>query len=162
VKNTAMAITPYELSHDGGYLSTAFLVETAGEFLLYFGDVGPDGVEKNDKLKQVWMAIAPLVCRKKLHGIFLEASFPGDRPDNLLFGHLTSKWMMKELRILATLVNPEHPETALQGLKVVVTHIKPTLKRGDAPERTIMKELFDLNDLGVEFILPESGKRLVF
>ena len=54
------------------------------------------------------------------------------------------------------------PETALQGLKIVVTHIKPTLNRDDAPERTIMNELSELNDLGVEFILPESGKRLVF
>ena len=30
------------------------------------------------------------------------------------------------------------------------------------PEQTIMNELSEANDLGVEFILPESGQRLVF
>jgi len=162
VQNTAMVIIPYELSHSGRYLSTAFLVESGGEYMLYFGDSGPDAVEKSDKMQRVWTAVAPLVREKKLHGIFLESSFPSDRPDNLLFGHLTPKWMMEELRTLAKLVNPDQPEIALNGLKVVVTHIKPTLNRDDSPESTIMNELSELNDLGVEFILPESGKRLVF
>ena len=157
-----MVVTPYELSHSGEYLSTAFLVESDGAYMLYFGDVGPDAVEKSDRMQQVWTVVAPLVREKTLHGIFLEVSFPNDHPDNLLFGHLTPKWMMEELRTLARLVNPDQPETALQGLKVVVTHIKPTLNRDDAPEQTIMNELSELNDLGVEFILPESGKRLVF
>lgn len=162
VPNTAMAIVPYPLSHSGGYLSTAFLIESGGASMLYFGDVGPDAVEKSDKMQKVWMAVAPLVREKTLRGIFLESSFPNRRPDKLLFGHLTPKWMMEELRALAKLVHPQQPETALQGLKVVVTHIKPTLNRDDAPERTIMRELSELNDLNVEFILPESGKRIVF
>ncbi len=162
VDQTAMVVIPYELSHSGGYLSTAFLVESDGAYLLYFGDVGPDAVEKSDRMQQVWTAVAPLVREKTLHGIFLEVSFPNDHPDHLLFGHLTPKWMVEELRTLAKLVNPEQPKTALQGLKVVVTHIKPTLNRDDAPEHTIMNELSELNDLGVEFILPESGQRLVF
>jgi len=162
VEQTAMVVIPYELSHSGGYLSTAFLVESDGAYILYFGDVGPDAVEESEMMMQVWTAVAPLVCEKKLHGIFLEVSFPNDHPDNLLFGHLTPKWMMEELRTLAKLVKPDQPETALQGLKIVVTHIKPTLNRDDAPEQTIMNELSELNDLGVEFILPESGQRFVF
>lgn len=162
VDKTAMVIVPYELSHSGGYISTAFLVESGGAYLLYFGDVGPDAVEQSDKMQQVWTAVAPLVRENTLRGIFLEVSFPSARPDKLLFGHLTPKWIMEELRTFATLVNPDKPETALHGLKVVVTHIKPTLNRDDDPEKTIMNELSELNDLGVEFILPESGKRLVF
>lgn len=162
VEQTAMTVTPYELSHSGGYVSTAFLVESAGAYLLYFGDTGPDALEKSNRMQQVWTAVAPLVREKKLHGIFLECSFPNDRPDPILFGHLTPKWMMEELRVFARLVNPDQAETALLGLKVVVTHIKPTLNKADAPEQTIMHELSERNDLGVEFILPESGQRLVF
>jgi 3',5'-cyclic-nucleotide phosphodiesterase len=162
VQNTAMMVVPYELSHSGGYLSTAFLVESGGKYILYFGDVGPDAIEKSNAMRHVWTAVAPLVRKKKLHGIFLESSFSSNRPDNLLFGHLTPKWMMEELRTLAKLANPDQPEVSLSGLKVVVTHIKPTLNRNDSPEITIMNELSELNDLGIEFILPESGKRLVF
>lgn len=162
VDQTAMVVIPYELSHSGGYLSTAFLVEADGAYLLYFGDTGPDAVEESDRMYQVWTAVAPLVREKRLHGMFLECSFPSDHPDNQLFGHLTPTWMMEELRTLANLVNPDHPEMALRGLRVVVTHIKPTLNRDDAPEQTIMNELSELNDLGVEFMLPESGQRLVF
>jgi len=162
VRKTTMEIIPFELSHSKGYLSTAFLIESNEEYMLYFGDVGPDAVEKCDKMQRVWKAIAPLVQAKKLHGIFLECSFPAERPDNLLFGHLTPKWMMEELRSLAKMVDPDQPELALKGLKVVVTHIKPTLKKDDFPEKTIMRELSELNDLGVEFILPESGKLLKF
>lgn len=162
VKNTEMVVIPYELSHSGNSLSTAFLVESDGAYMLYFGDVGPDAIEKSDRMQKIWNAVAPLVQDKTLHGIFLEVSFADDRPDNLLFGHLTPKWMIEELRTLAKIVNPDQPETALHGLKVVVTHIKPTLNRDDIPERTIMNQLSELNDLGVEFMLPESGKRLYF
>jgi 3',5'-cyclic-nucleotide phosphodiesterase len=70
--------------------------------------------------------------------------------------------MMQELHTLAKLVNPDQPETALQGLKVVVTHIKPTFNHSETPEKTIMKELSERNDLGVPFVLPKSGKRIVF
>lgn len=162
VENTTMVITPYELSHSGGYLSTAFLIESGGEYMLYFGDVGADAVEKSDRMRQVWATVAPLVREQTLHGIFLEISFPNSRPTDLLYGHLTPKGMMEELYTLARLVDPDQPKTALQGLKVVVTHIKPTLSRDDAPERTIMNELSELNDLGVDFILPESGGLIVF
>ncbi len=162
VKNTDMVVIPYELSHFGKYFSTAFLVESGGAYMLYFGDAGPDALEKSDKMKKVWTAVAPLVKKKTLLGIFLEVSFPNDRPDNLLFGHLTPKWMMEELGALAKIVNPDQPEKALHGLKIVVTHIKPTLNREDNTKHTIMKQLSGLNDLGVEFILPESGKRLFF
>jgi 3',5'-cyclic-nucleotide phosphodiesterase len=162
VQHTAMVIVPYELSHSQGYISTAFLVESGGAYVIYFGDTGPDAVEKSGKMRRVWTAAAPLVREKRLRGIFLEVSYPSHRPDKLLFGHLTPKWMMKELHAFATIVNPNRPETALKGLKIVVTHIKPTLNQSDDPEGTIMRELSEMNDLGVEFIMPESGKRIVF
>lgn len=162
IPNTTMTVRPFELSHSAGYLSTAFLIESGGEYILFCGDTGPDAVEESDKLHQVWEAVAPLMRAGKLHGLFLEVSYPNDRPDDALFGHLTPKWMLTELHNFAELVNPEQPETALAGLKVVVIAIKPSLNRGEDTAEIIMRELAELNDLGVEFIRPESGQRLVF
>lgn len=160
VRNTKMTITPYRLSHSGGYISTAFLIESKGDALLYFGDTGADAVEKSENMQHVWASVAPLISDHKLHAIFLECSFPDGLPDKFLFGHLTPAWMMSELRALAEIVNPNQPEVALKGLKVVVTHVKQSLRRNVLPEKKIMKELSELNDLGIEFILPESGRRL--
>jgi 3',5'-cyclic-nucleotide phosphodiesterase len=162
VNNTEMAITPFELSHSKHYISTAFLIRTANKYLLYFGDVGPDNIENSQGIQHVWQTIAPYIRKNKLKGIFIEASFPSSHPDHLLFGHLTPKWLMKELRKLATLVNPNNPKHALKGLKVVVTHIKPSLNIEGENERIIMNELALLNDLNVEFILPQQGKELTF
>lgn len=162
VVNTAMNVTAFELSHSGKYISTAFLVESGGQYLLYFGDAGADSIEESDKMKQIWAAVAPLVRNKVLRGIFLEISFPNEHPDTLLFGHLTPKLMMQELHTLARLVNPNQPEIALQNLKVLVTHIKPSINRNEKPEQTIMSELNGLNNLGVKFILPETGERILF
>lgn len=162
VNETGMSITPYKLSHSHQYISTAFLIESDGAYMLYFGDVGPDLIETSDLMYKVWAAIAPLVRDKKLHAIFLEASFPNKHSDKLLFGHLTPKWMINELQTLSQLVNPEQPQIALQGLNVIVTHIKPTLNKSNSPEKNIMAELSALNNLNVNFILPETGKRIVF
>ncbi len=162
IDHTVLTITPFELSHSGDYRSTAFLIAADGSYVLYFGDTGPDAVENSQFLGDIWRTIAPLVKAGQLRGILLEASYPDGRPDNQLFGHLTPTWVVTELRRLAELVNPEQPEQALQGLNVVVTHIKPEFSPETSPADTIMRELHDLNDLGVTFILPESGKRIVF
>ena len=161
ISGTSMKVTPFLLSHSN-YTSTAFLIESDGAYMLYFGDTGPDEVEKCDYMQQVWTHIAPLVREQQLKGIFLEVSYPDDRADNLLFGHLTPKWMLKELSVLAGLVDPQHPETALNGLKVIVTHIKPTFLREMPVEDKIRKQLEELNTLGVTFIIPEQGERLEF
>ncbi len=162
VGQTQMTVTPFELSHSRGYLSTAFLIGANQKYVLCFGDTGPDEVENSTCMQTVWTAAAPLVREHKLSGIFLEASFPSDHPDSQLFGHMTPKWMMAELRNLAELADPEHPETALKGLKVVVTHIKPSLNPKNDMAAVIMRELTERNDLGVEFVLPEAGMEIVF
>jgi 3',5'-cyclic-nucleotide phosphodiesterase len=161
IKGTAMTVTPFALSHSN-YTSTAFLMSAGDAYVLYFGDTGPDEVEKSDKMQQVWTAIAPLMRDQKLHGIFLEVSYPDGVPDKSLFGHLTPSWMIKELQALAQLVNPQQPATALAGLTVFVTHIKPVLKRDQSPVDKIAKELEQQNNLGVKFIIPEQGERIEF
>ncbi len=161
INGTSMKVTSFLLSHSN-YTSSAFLIEADGAYMLYFGDTGPDEVEKSDYMRQIWTHVAPLVRNQQLKGIFLEVSYPDERADDQLFGHLTPKWMMKELSVLANLVNPQHPETALRGLKVVVTHIKPSFVRDMPVDEKILKQLHELNTLNVRFIIPEQGERLEF
>jgi 3',5'-cyclic-nucleotide phosphodiesterase len=149
------------LSHSHGYPSTAFLLNTKQGSLLYCGDTGPDEVEGQPRLRELWRAVAPLVRQKQLRGVFLECSFPDGRKPEELYGHLTPEWMMKELAALAHEVDPANPGQAIKGLKVVVTHIKPSLE-GPNPKDLIAKQLAERNHLGVTFIYPEQGQRLEF
>ncbi len=162
ISTTSMTVEAYVLSHSAPYESTAFLIQHEGYYVLYFGDTGPDIVEKSDRMETVWKRVAPLVKEGKLLGIFLEVSYAEGRPDNLLFGHLTPSWLMAELQNLAELTAPENPDQALKDLKIVVNHIKPVFKRVPAVKFVISKELKMLNDLGVEFVIPFQGMRIDF
>jgi len=82
-------------------------------------------------------------------------SFANDRPDRLLFGHLTPAWLMASLRSLAALAGAD----ALKGLPVVISHIKYSLLADDPPQRVILRELDAANDLGLRFIIPQQGDR---
>lgn len=159
IPGTEMTVEPYALSH-GGVQSTAFLIQSGGFYALFFGDTGPDSVEGGDHLVTVWTRIAPLLRDGKLRGIFIEVSYPD--PVEQLYGHLTPAWMMLELHRLADLVDAGHPQMALRDLKVVVTHIKPSLQQGAAPREQIAEQLIELNDLGVHFVFPQQGERIVF
>ncbi|WP_254413326.1 MBL fold metallo-hydrolase [Dyadobacter diqingensis] len=149
LENTEMTVKAFSLSHGNPYESAAFLIQHNGKQALYFGDTGPDEVEKSNKLQKVWEAVAPLVKAKTLTGIFLEVSYPNEQPDNKLFGHLTPAWLMKEMTKLATLAGKEN----MRDLKVIVTHIKPTGQN----EVIIKGQLSDGNALGLEIIFPEQG-----
>ncbi len=162
VEGTNMTFVPFELSHSGDYLSTAYLVEANDAYALYFGDTGPDDVEQSSRMQAVWQHVAPLVRAGKLRAIFLESSYPDPRDPKRLFGHLTPEWMMKELHKLALLVDSEHPQQALKNLTVLVTHMKPSLKK-EAPRRDQMQQqLSALNDLQIHFLFPERGERIEF
>lgn len=154
--DTAMSVTAFPLSH-GGVESTAFLIESAGDAVLCFGDTGPDSVEKSTRMKDVWSAVADKVRQRKLKAILIEASYASDRPDNLLFGHLTPKWIMKALHELDELAGGK----ALKDLPVVVTHIKYSLTR-EQPQKQMQAELDAQNDLGVRFLLSHQGTRWHF
>lgn len=162
IPETSMTVEALELAHDYPGTSTAFLVEHQGNYILLCGDTGPDEVEGTDHLYRLWQRITPLIQEGSLRGIFLEISYTSDRPDDLLFGHLTPHWMMVELRRLAEMVDPDNPEDALEGLRVVVTHIKPKFVHSPSTRHTVEKELLQLNDLGIHFIIPYQGHRLEF
>ncbi len=148
---TTMSARAFTLSHAMPYQSTAFLIRHAESYLLYLGDTGADAVEQSDHLKRLWQAISPLIAAGKLKAMLVEVSFPNARPDQLLFGHLTPRLLMNEMKILSQLAG------GLQGFPLVVTHIKPPTR----PEE-ILRELEELNELGLRIILAEQAEALEF
>jgi 3',5'-cyclic-nucleotide phosphodiesterase len=156
LQDTKMTVTAFPLSH-GGIESTAFLVESDGDAILYFGDTGPDPVEKTSKMHDVWAAVADRAKQRRLKAILIESSYTSDRPDAQLFGHLTPKWILQSLRELDGLAGGR----ALRDLPVVITHIKYSLTR-EQPQARMQAELDKENDLGVRFVIPEQGTRWHF
>jgi 3',5'-cyclic-nucleotide phosphodiesterase len=148
---TRMTATAFPLNH-GGSESTAFLIESGGDAILCFGDTGPDEVQKASNMEDIWKAVAGRVKERKLKAIILETSYTSDRPDHLLFGHLTPKWVHRTLDRLDEAAGGN----ALAGLPVVVSHIKYSLA-GEQPQEAIRRELEAGNRLGVRFIIPEQG-----
>ncbi|MBF2708966.1 3',5'-cyclic-nucleotide phosphodiesterase [Flavobacterium soyangense] len=150
ITNTTMTVKAFALSHVNPFESTAFLIQNGNDAILYLGDTGPDSVEKSNDLSLLWQAIAPLIQRKQLRGIFIEVSFPNEQPDSLLFGHLTPNHLMKELHKLEELTG----RTALKNFKIIVTHLKPPTKNIVKIKEQLQKQ----NDLGLELLFPEQGK----
>lgn len=161
ILGTQLTVRAYELCHAGGP-STAFLLHADDAYALYIGDTGPDGVEQCNKLGQLWQTIAPLVQQGKLRGLFVEISYPDPRESNRLYGHLTPRWLMAELQRLAALMPATDSTEAMRQLTVIVTHIKPTLKGGPSAREQIMRQVEELNALGIRFVFPEQGERIEF
>jgi 3',5'-cyclic-nucleotide phosphodiesterase len=65
---------------------------------------------------------------------------------------------MHALHQLADMVDPNSPETALAGLSVVVTHIKPHLDTGEQAREVVKRQLDERNDLGLRLLFPEQGE----
>ncbi|KLT70746.1 MBL fold metallo-hydrolase [Flavobacterium sp. ABG] len=151
--NTSMTVKAFPLSHVNPFESTAFLIKNEDHYALYLGDTGPDAVEKSNNLRELWTAIAPLVKNKQLKGILIEVSFPNEQPDQFLFGHLTPNHLMKELHLLEELSG----KGTLKGFKIIITHLKPPTKN----ITKIKEQLKIQNDLGLQLIYPEQGKKII-
>ena len=149
---TNMFVTAFPLSHGNPYESTAFLIRSDENYLLYLGDTGPDEIEKSDKLQVLWKNIAPLIRAKKLKAIFIECSFPSSQKDAQLFGHLTPKWLLKEMAVLGNLAGMEN----MKELNIAVTHIKPIGNN----EAIIKQEMKAGNTLGLKIIYPQQGVQM--
>ena len=153
IDGTILDAQIFELSHVNPWKSSALKVSNPTQSMIYFGDTGADRIEKTDKLNIIWKTIAPEINSGKLKTIMIEVSFPNSQPEHLLFGHLTPKLLMEELNILANYTDKD----SLKNLNIIVTHIKP---KGDNP--TIIKnELNALNNLGLKFIYPQQGERII-
>ena len=153
VENTPFKVQAFPLSHSN-LTSTAFLVQSNGDYVLYLGDTGADAIEKSTNMQSMWQAIAPLVKSKQIKAIMIEVSFPDEQPDKTLFGHLTPHWLMVEMDKLAALTGIN----AIKGLNIVVTHLKP-------PASSIAKIKTELkleNKLQLNLIYPQQGKPITF
>lgn len=150
IEGTGMFARAFTLSHSAPYESAAFLMQKDDAYVLYLGDTGADTIEKSDRLKQLWQAVAPLIQKHQLKGIFIEVSYPDEQPDQQLFGHLTPRLLMQEMSVLAAYAGKE----AMQHLPVIITHEKPEKDN----EVRIKKQLQKENNLQLRFIFPQQGK----
>ncbi|TGO59648.1 hypothetical protein BCON_0042g00150 [Botryotinia convoluta] len=85
------------------YTSSACFIHdiASGNEILIWGDVEPDTLSFFPRNKQVWQDAAPKIAAGILKGIFIECSYDDSRPDDLLFGHLTPRYVVEELKVLA-------------------------------------------------------------
>jgi cAMP phosphodiesterase len=150
IANTPLSAQVYPLSHSN-LISTAFLLRNQQDYLLYLGDTGADEIEKSHNLQQLWHVVAPLIKAKKLKAIMIEVSFPNEQPDKSLFGHLTPRLLMKEMKVLNKLAGN------LKGLNVIVTHMKPPQAAMDK----IKLQLITENKLQLNLVFPAQGKAIV-
>lgn len=153
VEGTGLSGQIFELSHVHPHKSSAIIVsDSIGNAVIYLGDTGADRIENSDNLKVLWTAAAPLIRSDKLKAILIEVSFENNRPEHLLFGHLTPALLNEELANLAAITGRNN----LSGLKIIVTHLKPG---GDNISK-IKEQLSEDNPMNVEFIFPLQGEVL--
>jgi 3',5'-cyclic-nucleotide phosphodiesterase len=154
IENTEFFVTAIPLSHSSPGKSTAFLIRKEKSYLLYLGDTGPDSIEHSDKLQKLWQHISPVIRTGELKAIFIEVSFSNQQKDNQLFGHLTPRWLMRELSVLNNIAGGN----LLRKVPVVITHMKPDGNE----ELKIKKELEQENFLKLKFVYPKQGVRIQF
>lgn len=156
IANTELKVSAFSLSHP--IESTAFVIEHDNDVFVYFGDTGPDVVEKQGKLDAIWSYLAKQNQLKQLRGLIIETSFENARPHNLLFGHLTPELLIQELNNFAKKIDGEAP---LKDLKIIISHVKYSLKQQQDPRILIKQQLDKANNLGVEFIMAAQGQRIL-
>ena len=149
ISSTELKVTAYLLSHVNPYESSAFLVRNNNSYLLYLGDTGADEVEKSNQLEQLWKVVADKVIAHSLKAIFIEVSFDNAMPDKALYGHLTPRLLMQEMKVLNKLSNGQ-----LSTVPIYVTHIKPCA----SCESSIKKDITISNTELLTIMYAEQGK----
>ncbi|KAI1777567.1 cAMP phosphodiesterases class-II-domain-containing protein [Hypoxylon cercidicola] len=104
------------------YDSSAYFIRDAvsGREVLMFGDVEPDSISLSPRNLGVWQEAAPRIANGNLTAIFIECSYDDSQTDDRLFGHLTPRYVIQELKVLANEV-----ELARQSL----AKLEPNKKR---------------------------------
>jgi 3',5'-cyclic-nucleotide phosphodiesterase len=154
--NTSLKVTAFSLSHP--LESTAFVIEKDQDLFVYLGDTGPDQVEKQGKLRVLWQHLAQQLKNKHLRALVIEVSFTNQQPDNLLFGHLTPKWLMQELTQFHMLIDDK---SKIKDLQVIISHIKYTMKNGRDPREKIKQQLEQENILNFNFVFTKQGQKII-
>ncbi|KAK4143899.1 cAMP phosphodiesterases class-II-domain-containing protein [Dichotomopilus funicola] len=85
--------------------SVYFVRDTAsGREILMFGDVEPDSISLSPRNAEVWEQAALKIVTGHLAAIFIECSYDDSRSVDLLFGHLTPRYIAEEMTALARAV----------------------------------------------------------
>lgn len=160
IPGSELTVEAHSLCRSAPVDSAAYLLEHKDQYLVFFGDTGPDCLQERSSIHNVWSRIAPLIKEGRVRAIFLECSYPEYQADEQLFSHMKPSHFMKAFRDLAKLVNPKAPEKALVGLTVVVTHIKPHFKAGETARSIIERQLREGNTLGLDLHVATQGMSL--
>ena len=115
-------------------------------------------VEKTYKLEETFKVLGPLIQIKKLKGIMIEVSYDNSRADNLLFGHLTPNWLETELEVLGKYSGGMKN---LARMNVIVTHIKPSLKKIENIRNKVKLQLQENNGYKINYFFPKQGDKIV-
>ena len=151
------------------YQSTSFLISRNDAYLLVFGDFESDLVSKLQRNLTIWKTVAPLVLEHKLKGVVLECSNARETDPNKLYGHLTPKYVIYELKQLQqeckSLGSGEAP---LKELNVIINHVKEpilsNIREITDPRKHILQELNKYNEeekLGCHISMALSGTTIV-
>ncbi|KAI0602851.1 cAMP phosphodiesterase class-II [Biscogniauxia sp. FL1348] len=85
------------------YDSSAYFIRdpATGREVLMFGDVEPDTLSLSPRNFMVWQEAAPRIAKGNLAAIFIECSYDDSQADDRLFGHLTPRYIIQEMKALA-------------------------------------------------------------
>ncbi|RYP56979.1 hypothetical protein DL769_009777 [Monosporascus sp. CRB-8-3] len=85
------------------YDSSAYFIREpdTGREVLIFGDVEPDGISLSPRNLTIWQEAAPRVANGNLAAIFIECSYDDSQTVDRLFGHLTPRFVVEEMKVLA-------------------------------------------------------------
>lgn len=92
-----------ERDHICVYDSSAYFIREpySGREVLMFGDVEPDSISLSPRNLLIWQEAAPRIANGNLAAIFIECSYDDSQPVDRLFGHLTPRFLVEELKVLA-------------------------------------------------------------
>lgn len=162
IPHNPMKVKTFALCHSCPNESSAFLIESEGNYCLYFGDTGADELEGEPRLEAIYKNISPLIRTQKLKAIFMEISFPNKQDSSRLFGHLKPQYFESEIANLANIVDPNNPKNALEGLIIFITHIKPDYQIENNSKSQIQKEINTIETYGAKLIIPQQSEKFEF
>ena len=120
--------------------SSAYFIRdvATGREVLIFGDVEPDTISLSPRNSQVWSEAAPKIASGQLRGIFVECSYDDAQSEDTLFGHLAPRYLIAELKALASEVEKVRDKEPPEKRKATETKKRkraPTLKSSTAAAR---------------------------
>lgn len=127
------------------YDSCAYFIQdlVSRKEVLIFGDVEPDALSLSPRNHQIWTDAAPKIADGLLKGLFIECSYTDSRPDHIMFGHLCPRYLIAELKVLASLV-----QSVIVARKAQSPDPDNTKKRKRLSKNTPMETYFDDHSRG--------------